>query len=174
MAPEKKQTLHTIRIGDELFDVTGRKRNKHGYVLLCIKDHPNSDSQGYIFEHRIVKEIIEGRFMRNDEVVHHKNHIKHDNRASNLEILDRGSHAKLHHIGSKRNAETRERMSAKMHERLEDRTNHPNYKNIDKELIILIEQGYKASYIARKLGITRKTVYNKIAYLKLEDKYYDK
>lgn len=77
----------------------GRKR--HGkYVMLLVKNHPFSDRNGYLFEHRFVVEghlrgsdpgsrflvDVNGvKFLSPDAIVHHKNNVKDDNRVENLE-----------------------------------------------------------------------------------------
>ncbi|GEK88898.1 HTH domain-containing protein [Alkalibacterium putridalgicola] len=170
-AKSEKQVLYSVMIGDRVFNVTGRKRNKSGYVLLCINAHPNSDVAGYIMEHRVVAESYLGRFLNETEVVHHKNEIKHDNRVANLKVLDRGEHTIYHHLGSRRSKETRNKMSGLMKQRLKNKKNHPSYVDVDAELKKLVEEGRKATYISKKLNISRKTVYNKIEYLKLGETY---
>lgn len=87
MARGKRDILYSLKICGKWMNVSGRKKNKAGYVLLCIHDHPNSDRNGYIFEHRVVAEMYCGRFLKSGEDVHHKNEIKHDNRIENLEII---------------------------------------------------------------------------------------
>ncbi len=49
-----------------------------------------------MMEHRFVVEKAIGRKLTRDEVVHHKNGIKSDNRLDNLEVLSRGEHTTLH------------------------------------------------------------------------------
>lgn len=172
-AKTEKQVFYSIVIGDEVYDVTGRKRNYKGYVLLCVRKHPNSDPQGYVMEHRVVTEISLGRLLKPDEIVHHKNEIKHDNRLKNLQLLKVGEHTTLHHKGSKRTNETKNKISLMAKERFENRKNHPSYLDVDSEIKELIEEGYKPTYISKKLNISRKTVYNKIKYLGLGEIYYE-
>lgn len=148
-------------------DVTGRKKNKAGYILLCIRDHPNSDKNGYIFEHRVMAEMHCGRFLKLEEDVHHKNEIKHDNRIENLEIISHSEHTILHNLGSVQSEATRRKISDKAKERFSNKKNHPFYKDVDDELIEMIKDGKKPTEISKKLNITRKTVYNKIDYLNL-------
>jgi hypothetical protein len=73
---------------------------KHGeYTQVHVgREHPFSDVQGYIMQHRLVienhlREIKDTRYLLNISnkyylnpivKVHHKNHIKNDNRIENL------------------------------------------------------------------------------------------
>lgn len=61
-------------------------------------------------EHRYVMEQYLGRKLTRNEVVHHKNGDKRDNRIENLEILTRSSHATLHLTGREPSAETKEKL----------------------------------------------------------------
>lgn len=172
--PVEKQIMYSVKVGSMSLDITGRKRTAKGYILVCVHEHPNSDSLGYVMEHRLVKEIEIGRFLTKNESVHHKNGIKHDNRISNLEIIDPVDHTRLHHIGATRSSKARKNMSEVAKRRFADKTNHPSYKDIDDQLVLLVKQGDKASQIAKKLEVSRKTVYNKIQYLGMEEVYFDK
>jgi hypothetical protein len=49
-------------------------------------DHPRAKTQGYVFEHILVMEEMLGRYLFPDETVHHRNGVKDDNRAENLEL----------------------------------------------------------------------------------------
>lgn len=62
----------------------GYTTTSYGYKTVKDRDHPNSDRQGYILEHRIVMEKFLGRFLTKEEVIHHRNEIKSDNRIENL------------------------------------------------------------------------------------------
>ena len=50
----------------------------------------------YIYEHRFLMEQKFDRFLRSDEIVHHINGNKIDNRIKNLEILTKQNHIKYH------------------------------------------------------------------------------
>lgn len=66
----------------------GRKLHSEGYVMIHMPEHPNSDTAGYIMEHRLVMEKHIGRFLFRKEVIHHVNDIKNDNRIENLELCN--------------------------------------------------------------------------------------
>lgn len=161
----ERQVMYTIRIGEESHDVTGRKRTPKGYVTLLIHSHPNAAKNGQIMEHRVVMEIHLGRYLKSDEVVHHMNHVKHDNRISNLEVLDHAEHTTLHHTGVKFSEERKEKIRQRAAERFKDRKQHPSYKDVDKEVEELYQAGHMPTAIGRRLGITKGTVYNKLRYL---------
>ena len=77
--------------------------NSKGYIRVYFPDHPKADKRGYILEHDLIMECAIGRWLKPDEVVHHKNEIKTDNRLKNLELMTKKEHSKLHIL--KRNNE---------------------------------------------------------------------
>ena len=62
----------------------GRKYNDKGYVFVYAPNHPYKVEGRYIREHRLVMEQYLGRYLKPQEVVHHINGIKDDNRQENL------------------------------------------------------------------------------------------
>ena len=79
--------------------VRGHTKIVNGYVQVYYPKHPYN-SCGYVCEHRLVVENHIGRYLRKDEVVHHINGIKDDNRIENLQIMTNSEHMKLHSINS--------------------------------------------------------------------------
>ena len=69
--------------------------NKDGYYERAVSNHPFAH-RGYVEEHRIIMEIHIGRFVKPEEIIHHMNGNKLDNRIENLELTTRAEHCKLH------------------------------------------------------------------------------
>lgn len=78
----------------------GKSMSRKGYVVLNIHN-------GKKFEHRAVMEEYLGRPLAADEVVHHINGDKTDNRIENLQLMTNAEHTIMHHTGAKRTAETK-------------------------------------------------------------------
>ena len=76
----------------------GKKNIKNGYVRIYFPDHPKSDKYGYILEHDLIMECNIGRWLKPDEIVHHKNGMRNDNRIENLQLMTRSEHSKFHRL----------------------------------------------------------------------------
>ena len=94
---EKTKHLKPIKkrqfVKDKVYGWKGGKtRKKDGYILVRGYGHPNTMSNGYVFEHRLIASQKLGRPLEKFEHVHHLNGIKDDNRPENLEIINGSTH----------------------------------------------------------------------------------
>lgn len=78
---------HTENIGSKNSQWKGGIYKNLGYVFIHSPKHPNCDVRGYVQEHRLVMEQHLGRYLNRNEVIHHINKIKHDNRIENLMLF---------------------------------------------------------------------------------------
>ena len=67
-----------------------RYQTDDGYIVVSAKGHPNAIRGNRILEHRLIMSKMLRRTLRSDEIVHHKNGIRNDNRPENLELWTKG------------------------------------------------------------------------------------
>lgn len=98
----RKGTLMTdeakIKLAESKFvgGIGHKKLRSDGYISIYFPEHPMATNDGYILEHELIMSCVLGRHLEPDEVVHHKNHIRDDNRVCNLQVMTRAEHAALH------------------------------------------------------------------------------
>lgn len=67
-------------------------RDPKGYILVRAPQHPMASREGYVMQHRLVAAEMLGRMLKPNEVVHHLNGVKDDNRPENLEVMEKAEH----------------------------------------------------------------------------------
>lgn len=65
----------------------GGRRKLGRYWYIYQPDHPNATRHGIVAEHRLAMEKILGRFLKPEEVVHHKDKNPENNDPDNLELF---------------------------------------------------------------------------------------
>jgi hypothetical protein len=75
-----------------------------GYVFVKVKDHPYANAEGYVKRSRYVMEQAIGRYIEPEEVIHHINEVRDDDRLENLMLCSSSSehHRVWHKTKSRR------------------------------------------------------------------------
>lgn len=75
----------------------GGRIKKNGYIFIYMPGHPRAIDNGrYVAEHILVIEKNAGRHVAKNEIVHHLNGIKDDNRFENLVVTTSSKHIGYH------------------------------------------------------------------------------
>lgn len=72
----------------------GKSKDHNGYLLIASKNA--QDKKRYIGEHRLIMEKYLNGKLASNELVHHINQIKDDNRIENLKVLTISEHNRVH------------------------------------------------------------------------------
>ncbi|KKL18505.1 hypothetical protein LCGC14_2474860 [marine sediment metagenome] len=81
-------------IGNKRKHTPRLEKNLYWQTLLYSDDpfYPMASKRGYVYVHRLVMAKEVGRCLTKDEIVHHLNGIRTDNRKENLVIITERSH----------------------------------------------------------------------------------
>ena len=127
---EVRKILSNQKVGNKNPNWKGGKYiSSGGYIYIKIGESKFNRSE-YIFEHRLVMEKKLGRKLRKNEIVHHINEIKTDNRIENLELTHPKEHNIKHHIGKKLDKDHKLKISKTMKIRSAQRKRNQNGKFI--------------------------------------------
>jgi hypothetical protein len=73
--------------GEKSFNWRGGSHTSSiGYKMVWAPEHPKAKNGRYMLEHRLIMERKLGRYLTDEETVHHKNGDRLDNREENLEL----------------------------------------------------------------------------------------
>ena len=76
--------------------IHARLNKASGYLYFMDKDHPLASKIGVVSHHRHVAYVALGRWLKEDEVVHHKDGVRDNNDPNNLLVTSVIGHAKAH------------------------------------------------------------------------------
>lgn len=82
----------------------GGRRKHNGYIEIHCPNHPNSNRERYVLEHRLVVEQFIERYLKPNEIIHHIDEDKTNNDIDNLMIFKSTTehlkfHAKIRQFG---------------------------------------------------------------------------
>lgn len=129
------------------------KKSKDGYIYIKKSKHPFCTKSGYILEHRLRLEERIGRYLQRNEIGHHINGNRSDNRIENLQVMTISEHRK-HHTKGKNNPMYGEKHTQDARNKI-SRKNKGKRLGIkhNKETLVNIRKGIIESWKTRKKPI---------------------
>ncbi len=74
---------------------------KEGYIQVYKPNNPMARDNGYVPQHRFIASKKIGRPLSSDEIVHHIDGNKQNNKSNNLQVMTRSEHWRTHNLRSK-------------------------------------------------------------------------
>ena len=112
---------------------SGRIINKEGYIKVRVgQSHPLADPNGYAYEHLVVWCSAGRTRPRKNQILHHHNEDRQDNRIENLEIMERGKHNAEHLARDNRRCPETGRLLPKAAGRLLDGQQWDQYPEVNR------------------------------------------
>lgn len=103
LSPEhREKVIQTLQNGECLKGANnhrwkgGRIITGERYIFVRKLGHPRSRTNGYVGQHVLNLEEKLGRYLTDDEVCHHINEIRWDNRPENLQVMTFREHSRYH------------------------------------------------------------------------------
>ena len=110
----------------------GIKKTVSNYNFIWNPNHPNSNSDNYVYEHVLIMSNFIGRPLKKGEIVHHIDGNRQNNNINNLQLMTNKEHMRLHHLKDMSN---RICFKCKSNETYRwKNTNRPLWHYIDKKL----------------------------------------
>ena len=143
-----------------------------GYMYCYNPSHPLANKAGKVYEHRYVMSKHLGRWLTTEEVVHHKDGDKTNNKLENLELTNHQEHAILHAIEngcvySTKNCqycnkkftitESKHSQSRKFCSQICHRNSRLKFE-IDKDVLEKLLWQYPTSHISKMFGVSDKAI----------------
>ncbi len=115
----------------------------NGYVFILDHSHLRANPRGYVRRGWLVIEAHLGRHLRKDEIIHHLNGNKQDDRLENLWVVSRSDHMSMHNSGC----------------------TNPAYRadiDTERDIMPLRDQGLSYRKIAKRLGCSPSMVRHRL------------
>ena len=95
--PETIEKMRVAQLREKHPNWKGGYYKHEGYILILKPKHPSADIYGYVRKSHLVAEKKLGRLLRKEEVTHHKNGIRDDDRPENIEVFSsKAKHTSFH------------------------------------------------------------------------------
>lgn len=138
----------------------GKYKSKAGYIFIYKPNHPfvnKKVGKGYISEHRLVMEKKLGRYLKPNEIIHHIDRNRNNNKTINLQLMTRKRHSQLHLLGRKLSEKTKQKISKANKGRIVSELTKKKLSLAGKGRIMSIETRKKMSLAQKGRKVSKKT-----------------